>query len=126
MNNEAELFQSLAHHWDSENGKWSCYVFGDEFRVTHKRNDGFVGYGKLPFDGSLEIWRLEEIPMEYVKEKDIVKCIRCGKRDGGQFRTDFNDAYICERCYDVIINDDGSQKEYYEITPCGFKGSKIK
>jgi hypothetical protein len=63
--------------------------------------------------------------MEYIKEREVIKCIRCGKRVGGCFREDINNAYICDRCYDVIKdNCDGT--EFYEITNCGFKGKKIK
>lgn len=123
MDKKSDNYQSFKYHWEND-GKWSCYVYGDEFRFTHKRNDGMIGYGRFPFDESVEVDKLPVV-MEYVKEKDVIKCIRCGRRNGGQFRTDYNDAFICDRCYDVIKSN-GDGNEFYEITNCGFKGSKIK
>ena len=121
--NDTNVYQSFKFHWEKD-GKWSCYVYGDEFRFTHKRDDGMIGYGRYPFDEAVEVDKLP-VEMEYVKEKEITKCIRCGKRVGGCFREDLNNAYICDRCYDVIKgNGDGT--EFYEITNCGFKGKKIK
>lgn len=111
-------YQNFKYHWEN-NGKWSCYVFGDEFRFTHKRNDGLIGYGRYPFDEAAEVDKLP-VEMEYVKKNDINKCIRCGKHVN-EFREEFNNACLCERCYQGL----NGGNEHYEISECGFKGKKV-
>lgn len=121
-------------HWEN-NGKWSCYAYGDKLRVCH-RIPMKVAYFEVDFPENTEDSNIKILcesfvqPWMYVREREVCACVRCGKRGNDVVGRDtFNNADICDRCYNAILEykeGDSPAEVFYEILPLGIKGKEIK
>lgn len=115
-------------HWEN-GGKWSIYEYGDVYRGVHKKDTGEVSYFEFVLDlyGPLDLKQQAEVyPKTYAKLREWITCIRCSTHRNLDNRPDYNNALMCDRCYDAVLNSVDGDGVSYEILSCGLKGKVIK